>query len=252
MEKTKNCWVIPTDKASRLLYNSTLKSFCIQKEIDGMFINDGKVSGANFWGLEKALNNGFQPHNIYITSNEEIKVGDWFYVKTPNIYGGNVAAKCLGFGENCWSEHILTDVADEKGYHPSHCVKIILTTDQDLIKDGVQSIDDEFLEWFVKNSSCERVEIRYTVDFNSKAVIIIPKEEPKQVTLEEVAEEYAISKSSSSVFQKAHIRDFIAGAKWQQERMYSDMQEYAEFCVKCDRNKMPLLTVEDWYKQYKK
>ena len=162
----KNIHILPTDKASRLLYNSTLKSFCIQKEIDGMFINDGKVSGANFWGLEKALNNGFQPHNIYITSNEEIKVGDWFYVKTPNIYGGNVAAKCLGFGENCWSEHILTDVADEKGYHPSHCVKIILTTDQDLIKDGVQSIDDEFLEWFVKNPSCESVEIEKTTKDN--------------------------------------------------------------------------------------
>jgi hypothetical protein len=36
--------------------------------------------------------------------------------------------------------------------------KIILTTDQDLIKDGVQAIDDEFLEWFVKNPSCEEVE----------------------------------------------------------------------------------------------
>ena len=37
--------------------------------------------------------------------------------------------------------------------------KIILTTDQDLIKDGVQEIDDEFLEWFVKNPSCEEVEV---------------------------------------------------------------------------------------------
>jgi flavorubredoxin len=37
--------------------------------------------------------------------------------------------------------------------------KIILTTDGDLIKDGVQSIDDEFLEWFVENPSCEEVEV---------------------------------------------------------------------------------------------
>jgi hypothetical protein len=36
--------------------------------------------------------------------------------------------------------------------------KIILTTDLDLIKNGVQAIDDEFLEWFVKNPSCESVE----------------------------------------------------------------------------------------------
>lgn len=37
--------------------------------------------------------------------------------------------------------------------------KIILTTDVDLIKNGVQEIDDEFLEWFVKNPSCENVNI---------------------------------------------------------------------------------------------
>ena len=76
--------------------------------------------------------------------------------------------------------------------------KIILTTNQDLIKDGVQAIDDEFLEWFVKNPSCEEVKVNYglftplgrQVDpmgilrNHSKCVwkynIIIPKDEPKQ------------------------------------------------------------------------
>jgi hypothetical protein len=61
--------------------------------------------------------------------------------------------------------------------------KIILTTDnKDLIKDGVQAIDDTFLEWFVKNPSCERVEIRdYKLHFGSTIYkIIIPQEEPKQ------------------------------------------------------------------------
>ena len=37
--------------------------------------------------------------------------------------------------------------------------KVILSTDQDLIKDGVQAIDDEFLEWFVAHPSCEEVEV---------------------------------------------------------------------------------------------
>ena len=69
--------------------------------------------------------------------------------------------------------------------------KIILTTDQDLIKDGVQAIDDEFLEWFVKNPSCEKIKINYeiykegvgllTSDWrmseDDKYKIIIPKEE---------------------------------------------------------------------------
>ena len=41
-------------------------------------------------------------------------------------------------------------------------------------------------------------------------------------TLEEATTRYAEGKSSSSVFQKAHIEDFIAGVEWQQERMYSE------------------------------
>jgi hypothetical protein len=34
--------------------------------------------------------------------------------------------------------------------------------------------------------------------------------------------------------------------------MYSDMQEYAEFCIECDRREMPLLLVKDWYEHFKK
>ena len=37
--------------------------------------------------------------------------------------------------------------------------KVILTTNALLIKYGVQAIDDEFLEWFVKNPSCESVDV---------------------------------------------------------------------------------------------
>jgi hypothetical protein len=95
--------------------------------------------------------------------------------------------------ENCW---IITDgklvqvsylLSDEvaKGN------KVILTTNKLLIKDGVQAIDDEFLEWFVKNPSCEEVGVekycrnglcdgggrcRYLCECIGKR-IIIPKEE---------------------------------------------------------------------------
>ena len=46
--------------------------------------------------------------------------------------------------------------------------------------------------------------------------------------------------------------DFINGAKWQQKQNLKDMQEYAEFCIICDRKEMPLLLAEDWYEHYKK
>ena len=66
--------------------------------------------------------------------------------------------------------------------NPHFCKRIILTTDQDLIKDGVQAIDDEFLEWFTKNPSREYV--NFTSHGNEKGTkdyeLIIPKEVPNQ------------------------------------------------------------------------
>jgi hypothetical protein len=32
---------------------------------------------------------------------------------------------------------------------------------------------------------------------------------------------------------------------------FKEMQQYAEFCVLCDREKLPLLCVEDWYANFK-
>jgi hypothetical protein len=95
--------------------------------------------------------------NIYITSDEKIKEGGWHF---------NLA---LNLVEKTTSFH-----------NGLLCEKIILTTDQDLIKNGVQAIDDEFLEWFVKNPICEFVKIEHNyIDWiidNYK--IIIPQEEP--------------------------------------------------------------------------
>jgi hypothetical protein len=64
--------------------------------------------------------------------------------------------------------------------------KIILTTDLDLIADGVQAIPDDFLEWFVKNPSCEEVKVNNLcygalggfADAGYK--IILPQEEDEQ------------------------------------------------------------------------
>ena len=47
-------------------------------------------------------------------------------------------------------------------YHYKGFKKIILTTDGDLIKDGVQAPDDEFLQWFVENPSCEEAKVEIT------------------------------------------------------------------------------------------
>jgi hypothetical protein len=122
---------------------------------------------------------------LFITSDEEIKEGDWCYQVELN--DGKID-KCY----DVTLYHTWTNNGVDKKIKYK---KIILTTDQDLIKDGVQVIDDEFLEWFVKNPSCESVEVerledgQYVDRFADGSVvegiyenyqIIIPQEEPKQ------------------------------------------------------------------------
>ena len=145
----KNIHLIPTDKPSRFSLNSSGK-YHLTKQL--------YTNSPNF--IAK---------HIYITSNEEIKdirpyKGKW------QLEQGLMLNKFPTY---------LTDL--------SECKLVIMTTDQELINDGVQAIDDEFLEWFVKNPSCEKVEIE--VEFiqtfdNLKDgfyyKIIIPKEEQKQ------------------------------------------------------------------------
>lgn len=174
MEKTKNCWVIPTDKPSRLF----------------------KLSGDLHLHEECGIDPKRNQH-IYITSDSDLDINDW-----------------VTDGKDIWQvSYILADNIQK-------AKKIILTTDQDLIKDGVQAIDDDFLEWFVKNPSCEEVKVfeqyrkccRNTDGKNENCIepincegwlndeykrpyktnceerfegykIIIPKEEPKQCNI---------------------------------------------------------------------
>ena len=150
----KNIHILPTDKPSRIyLIKSNNKL--------GITSNNPEFT-ENF-------GSGTQNQHIYITSDEEIKEGvnQWYLDKFINKPRNSSGSQ---YGEK-------QDV-------------IILTTDQDLIKDGVEVINDDFLEWFVKNPSCEKVE----VVFNNRGItgtekilktfgeykIIIPKEETKQ------------------------------------------------------------------------
>lgn len=76
--------------------------------------------------------------------------------------------------------------------------KIILTTDQDLIKNGVQEINNEFLEWFVKNPSCEYIKIseyktpsgifyhKDNIPYSYYEVIIPKEENLEKVNLTEI------------------------------------------------------------------
>jgi hypothetical protein len=151
----KNIYVLPTEKPSRL------------------FVTDGKLF--NYHKPKKGDGIKIINQNIYITSDEEIKEGDWFL--DTSVFKENIVINrgIYQMESRKWGKEGQRD-----------CKKIILTTDQDLIKDGVQAIDDEFLEWFVKNPSIEWVEVVLddlcfiSSNYEKNYKIIIPKEEPKQ------------------------------------------------------------------------
>ena len=207
-------------------------------------------------GVLKMDNSGFNLQlsyqNIYITSDEEIKEDDVVYSKRGFI--GK-------FGKF------------EKSYI-DECKKIILTTDHELIADGVQAIDDTFLEWFVNNPSCEKVEVRKWFggeDFLGYK-IIIPKEdrscnnscsvvcgecqilEIKQETLEEAAEIFLIDYANGLDYATQwHKKNFIDGPKLQVERMYSE-EEVLELLLrsKIETANLYYEDMKDWFEQFKK
>jgi hypothetical protein len=166
----KNVHLLPTDKPSRLYQKENRFQLSTHPAID--------------WYISSA---SYKPVNIYITSDEVIK--DWFIYKTEN-------KAVILKAKNINSDTITVDSHIEVGTWVSlkYCKKIILTTDQDLIKDGIQPIEDYFLEWFVKNPSCEFVETQCSgrnciEDFGctkegcngvEPLEIIIPQEELKQ------------------------------------------------------------------------
>ena len=214
----KNIHLLPTEKPSRL-YKDSEK---LKLDIDSYGVNN---------------------QNIYITSDEEIKEGDWLKRNNPNLttQQNDKIYKCSFLHKDGTIQPIIKDLSISK-WKQEFCKKIILTTDQDLIADGVQPIDDEFLEWFIKNPSCEFVEIKLVefevdmglgdecIEHSSYYKIIIPQEEPKQKTLEEAAKIlYPDGCDGTDRSAEIYRRIFIEGAKWEQERMYSEAIEFAEW-----------------------
>jgi hypothetical protein len=158
--------------------------------------------------------------NIYITSDEEITGKIGFNIKENKIQFFNSHPKY-----------------DESGK------KIILTTDPQLIADGVQAIDDEFLQWFVKNPSCEKVEVRkigeewiYNADVPKEEFKTLPdvnwqSEIINKVWDEEVEESFATqlfsdnSKIIPDYFQpKSHLENVLE----QLDNLESTVDEFVE------------------------
>ena len=103
----KNLHVLPTDCPSRLRYNIKTKIWELNE-------------------FPKYHTDIKSTHNIYITSDEEIKMQNWCITAKGNLLQMIEGDTALGFA-------LLG------------CKKIILTTDQDLINDGIEQISEDTL-----------------------------------------------------------------------------------------------------------
>ena len=217
----KNIHLIPTDKPSRLV----------------------KIKDNLFYTTTENIPGGVYQH-IYITNSEGIKEGDWYYFLKRVL-------KFKSFPQD----------GDRVPKNSDGSFKIILTTDQDLIADGVQAIDDDFLEWFCNNSSCEEIDVKYKYwkeinDIGKYTYkIIIPKDEPKQGTLEEASERVAKLKYGPTIYGLERVNAFKDGVKWQEERMYSEEDMKLSFDAglrKAHLSKKHSECWKEWFEQFKK
>lgn len=183
-------------------------------------------------------------HELYVISDEEIKEGDW----------------CIDIDKKVFKHenHFPISIGQRK---------IILTTDQELIKDGVQAIDDNFLEWHVKNSSCEFVETfkiwKSVTIFEYE--ITIPKEETNYNMKQEILDEMEKTPTIKSVTScpTCGTECTIGGTTThyyipKKKNMYSE-EEVLDICSLLiaeqhdgsSRNTM-FFNLLDWFEQFKK
>jgi hypothetical protein len=126
----KNVHILPTDQASRLVkINSTL------------------FFGKNEREMLSEPSLDIVAQHIYITSDELFKENDWVLnTDTSELYKAD-------------ADDVLVDKKDIDWYADFN-LEVIMTNDPTLISDGVQAIDNDFLKWFVKNPTCEFVEVK--------------------------------------------------------------------------------------------
>jgi hypothetical protein len=243
----KNLWIIHTKQdpiKGQLILRHIWKGTSNECRSLWRFNEDVVIGGTRQYttlnGSFRDVYTSFKGQYLYVTSKEPYKTGDW--VKNVTI-DAEPPFKLDAHGIR------YTLLA------PCKFEKVVLTTDNYLIEDGIQSVEEEFLDWFCKNPSCEEVGVYFdlqqldqtnpvlkgTTSLFSTYKIIIPKEENKQElpkteidwsrfpksTQEQVGYvepkqetlEEAYNKIYKSIdFTEFDFTSFAIGAKWQQEQ----------------------------------
>ena len=194
----KNIHILPTEKPSRLtLLNNERLLF--SKE-------DCELSKT-----KRCVN-----QNIYITNSEEIKKGNWYLEEKSKFNPRKLISEEWGDGQ-----HFKT--FNQKGFR-----KIILTTDTDLIADGVQAIPDEFLQWYIQNPSCEFVEVELIDTFKKTNEVYV--DEITSGNYYEIIKKYKIIIPKEKIINCEHCGG---------DGVYITADSERVECPMCEKGKIP-------------
>jgi hypothetical protein len=184
----KNIWLIHTKQdpiKGQLLLRHIWKGTPNECRSLWRFDEDVVIGGTRQYttlnGSFRDVYTSFKAQYLYVTSKDPYQKGGW--VKNVTIEA---------------EPPFKLDVHGIRYTQLAPCKfeKIVLTTDDYLIQDGIHSVEDDFLDWFCKNSTCQSVEFtknylsndgqwkevllpsEWEVDTKVGYKIIIPKEEP--------------------------------------------------------------------------
>ena len=246
----KNIHIIPTDKPSRLVQAKNL--YFYKDGIEKEFIDED----------EKLL-------NIYITSNEEIKEGDYF------LSCENTIEKYKGATIPIYLDKKIILTTDELYIHND-----LIPKEYNPFPQYIQKIDDDFLQWFVKNPSCEEVNVESNYRVKSGTIqehkngvagyeyheykIIIPKEEPEQ-HIELINDNIEEFDKAIKLFKQETLEEEARDAyNTSQERSYSEeevlamLSEVRKGSMVISKNtnrtywEFDIKSEKKWFEQFKK
>lgn len=160
----KKCKVVllPTDKRSHL-------TVALHRTPMGLHSEEYIEKGEIYYSTYPVLKGNLQPSHIYIVSEDQIKEGNVIEAPCsiakvkeihwklgddkPSYIVEDIIIVSLRYGQK--NNELQTN-----SFRSEHCKKIIAATDEKLIKEGIASIDDEFIREYCSNP-VEEVKVEY-------------------------------------------------------------------------------------------
>ena len=203
----KNVFMLKADRLSNLLL--CVKSFAYNVGTDW---EDSEEQGNISLGAGEYANKEFyEPQEIYITSEDPIKEGDWC------LYNKNHNSE-----KPCW-EIIKCGKIENEDMHAQSDGKLILwmknvivTTNPVLIADLVQAVKKNFIMYFIANKGLDFIEVTDLKEVTEEAAV-------EKAAMEHLA--FWRSRNNTHLNNPIHAErcknDYKSGVVWQKTRSYT-------------------------------